>query len=578
MILLITLYLDIDLPRRQEFIECIARNAANPFIHQLHIFVEMHASMMAGLQASFPQLASPKVKLVPFGRRATYQDLFHYANTSLASQRVIVANTDIYFDESLARLQDYGLTGTLVALSRWDITPQGEARLFDYPMSQDAWIFDTPIRDFPCQFYLGVPACDNRLAWEASRAGLALFNPSRSIRANHLHLTGVRRYSERQRLSGATAAVPSESLRIPWLSFVVSGIARLEDLRESIASFVGQERATYILVDRVCPDSAAAWAREHYPYIRVVECEACSCFHDAEARNRGAASADEHDLLCFLETGVRLSDGLSLQVLSGYKPGSFLVPDQGCKVTSSALVCSKSDFERAGGFDQALGVWEDEVFDLRCSLGRMGLVERTFDSSLLRHCPRSSQVSEPPSVASCGLTAAMNAAYLRAKNALLDQASDSADCLAEFDAHLKNCKDVGREGPHAAVAFRERMGYLIGRLEEGVSSHVNDARPFHAIPQILRGLDYTQVVACVVSEIEVEFLASGKLFVLVGTDWEGSRVATAWLRRAARRELIPPLQTRRRTGFEVWSLTAEAGDRVVLPTQVMLVASHLEKR
>jgi hypothetical protein len=217
-------------------------------------------------------------------------------------------------------------------------------------MSQDAWIFDTPLCDFPCNFYFGVPGCDNRLAWEASRAGLTLINPSRSIRAYHLHLTGVRRYSERQRVAGPTASVP----------------------------------ATFM------------------------------------------------------------------------------------------------------------------------------------ESSYQDSC--------------------------------------------------------------AVVAFRERMGYTIGRLEEGASSHNNDARPFTAIPEILAGLAYTQVVACSVSEVEVEFLASGKLYVLVGTDWEGGGIATAWLRKEARRELIPPLMTHRRTSFEVWSLVAEAGHRVVLPTQVMLVASHLEKR
>jgi hypothetical protein len=34
----------------------------------------------------------------------------------------------------------------------------------------------------------------------------------------------------------------------------------------------------------------------------------------------------------------------------------------------------------------------------------------------------------------------------------------------------------------ASVAFREKMGYTISRLEPGVSSHNNDPRPFAAIP------------------------------------------------------------------------------------------------
>src|SRR5580698_4989686 len=123
MILLITLYVDTNIPRCQEFMECVRRNAANPCIDHLHVFVEIPAnSPVAGLLPTFPQLGSPKVKLIHFGRRATYQDLFFYANTHLRGQRVIVANADIYFDATLAQLEGYDLNRKLIALSRWDIT------------------------------------------------------------------------------------------------------------------------------------------------------------------------------------------------------------------------------------------------------------------------------------------------------------------------------------------------------------------------------------------------------------------------------------------------------------------------
>ena len=57
MILLISLYVDMNVPRCQEFMECVRRNAANPCIDQLHVFVEMPPnSHLAGLLSSFPQL------------------------------------------------------------------------------------------------------------------------------------------------------------------------------------------------------------------------------------------------------------------------------------------------------------------------------------------------------------------------------------------------------------------------------------------------------------------------------------------------------------------------------------------
>jgi hypothetical protein len=122
------------------------------------------------------------------------------------------------------------------------------------------------------------------------------------------------------------------------------------------------------------------------------------------------------------------------------------------------------------------------------------------------------------------------------------------------------------------------MGYSIARLEPGVSSHNNDWRPITSIPAPLAGLVFTQVVSCSVSPVHVEFLTAGKLYVLVGTDWAGGSVASAWLADVGTREAIPPLRTAPGADFEVWSLIGDAGDAIVLPTQVMLIAADLVRR
>ncbi|MCI0393433.1 MAG: hypothetical protein L0332_20220 [Chloroflexi bacterium] len=345
MILLAGFYEDTEVSRQGEFLECVRRNIANEQLHEIHLFIEEPLGIEWFL-ATYPSLAAAKVHLIAHGRRVTYRDLFTYANMQLSGRRVIIANADIYFDHTLGQLDDYGLSGKLLCLSRWDVQTDGSLCHFDHPSSQDAWIFQAPIRDFPCDFHLGVLGCDNRLAWEAGRAGLALANPSRSLRACHLHLSQVRRYSEQQRLRGPAAPVPAGFLRTPC----------------------------------------------------------------------------------------------------------------------------------------------------------------------------------------------------------------------------------------AGVAFRETMGYTIARLEVGVSSHNNDLRPFTLIPEPLMGLPFTQVVACTVSPIEVEFITPGKLYVLVGNDWAGYYTAKAWLSQTGFRERLPLVKTRRGTGFEVWSLAGKVGECFVLPTQVMLVADPLLKR
>src|SRR6201988_4751937 len=289
MILMLGSYNDPDPARHAELRECLRRNAENELIEEIYLFNE-EASEPADLESD-PLLTPDKIRLIPHGRRLTYRDFFDYSNRHLAGRRVIIANADIFFDHTLEYLQGHNLSGKLLCLSRWDVQPDGSINFFEHAASQDAWIFTAPIRQFRSEFQLGVPACDNRLAWEAHRAGLQVINPARSVRACHLHLSQVRRYSEGDRLTGPVKSVPAVSLEI------------------SVPS------------------------------------------------SRGAA----------------------------------------------------------------------------------------------------------PTV------------------------------------------------PCGSVAFREAMGFTIRRLEAGVSSHNNDDRPFLAVPDVLRGLTFTQVVACSVSPIEVQFLAPGKL-------------------------------------------------------------------
>ena len=210
MILLTGFYEDPNAVRRGEFLECLRRNVANDCLGEIHVFVE-EPHDLCDMAAANPLLGHARIRLIPLGRRVTFRDFFAYANCHLSGQRVIIANADIYTDSTLALLEGHDLTGKLLCLSRWDVLPEGPARFFDHPSSQDAWIFESPIREFFCDFYLGLPGCDNRLAWEAGQAGLLLSNPGHSLRVYHLHLSGIHRGGEGLRLVGPCACVPAEA-------------------------------------------------------------------------------------------------------------------------------------------------------------------------------------------------------------------------------------------------------------------------------------------------------------------------------------------------------------------------------
>jgi hypothetical protein len=95
------------------------------------------------------------------------------------------------------------------------------------------------------------------------------------------------------------------------------------------------------------------------------------------------------------------------------------------------------------------------------------------------------------------------------------------------------------------------------------------------VPVELADLAFTQVVANHATPVEVEFRTRGRLFVLAAPGWQGYASAAEFLDDAGWRDSIEPLRTRDGTTFEVWSLYAEGGERLQVPTQVMLAAAQL---
>jgi hypothetical protein len=130
--------------------------------------------------------------LITYDSRLTFSDFFAMINLSVEENDIsIIANSDIYF-ESLKELKT--IKGNEVyALSRWD----GNT-LYDREDSQDAWVFRGKIKPIPdCNFGLGIPGCDNAIAERISRSGYTVLNPSKSIKAIHLHSSNIRNYGHR---------------------------------------------------------------------------------------------------------------------------------------------------------------------------------------------------------------------------------------------------------------------------------------------------------------------------------------------------------------------------------------------
>jgi hypothetical protein len=106
----------------------------------------------------------------------------------------IIANADIYFDEESIRLiKRYIRPNVCFAISRWDVSKDGQVRLFNRHDSQDVWVFQGNVPQMEgADFTLGHWGCDNRIAHIIQANGYELINPAHTIKAYHVHHSGVR--------------------------------------------------------------------------------------------------------------------------------------------------------------------------------------------------------------------------------------------------------------------------------------------------------------------------------------------------------------------------------------------------
>lgn len=124
--------------------------------------------------------------IAPTGR-PTFNDLFDLCDPDAIN---VIANSDIYFTE----LPPHPKPWEAWALSRWDVDADGNVKLWDHADSQDVWIFHGKPIGIDAPFTMGVPGVDNALAWIIEHSGYNLRNPSRTVKAFHIHNVQWRSY------------------------------------------------------------------------------------------------------------------------------------------------------------------------------------------------------------------------------------------------------------------------------------------------------------------------------------------------------------------------------------------------
>jgi tetratricopeptide (TPR) repeat protein len=216
-IVLFTPYYQANQPERQdELIYCLKKNIECPEIEKIVLLID------DGYQ---PELESPKIEIVQLSSRATYLDWIELTQKKFPDKISVLANTDIYLDESIAGLREIFSANPngLVAISRHE--QQGsEQTLHENPhQSQDVWAvcgdykFTESLKK-SLSVPLGLPRCDAKIAYLFSVHGAKVYNPCNHIKIVHVHETQSRSYDKYgdTTILGSTAWVyPSENLSQP---------------------------------------------------------------------------------------------------------------------------------------------------------------------------------------------------------------------------------------------------------------------------------------------------------------------------------------------------------------------------
>lgn len=209
-------YVPTNLTRYEEIKYALKQNVDNPSITHIYLLNE---------RTYTPEemgIVSDKITQVDIRHRIMYSDFFNYSKN--LNGYVVLTNSDIFLDTSVENVckTDLHLLKKMFAQVRYEY--RGEDELDKCPIfsiegkaridTADTWIFHTNmlpnVRMSLFKFGLGVPGCDNKIAYLFKMLGYDVYNAPELIKSYHYH-------RERHPYNNST-------LPPPWAYVIPTGI------------------------------------------------------------------------------------------------------------------------------------------------------------------------------------------------------------------------------------------------------------------------------------------------------------------------------------------------------------------
>jgi len=208
-ILIQQFYVDKIPHRHTENKFCLKQNVNNKFIDKIILLnEEIYTNEQLGLKTQ-----SSKIKQINIKTRLTYKDVFYYINNLNLKGYIVLANTDIFLDDTIERVKQTGLSQERKVFCQLRHEYNGEKQLssctlhLNRPDTQDAWIWHTnsivtPKQQEMFDYRMGKNGCDNKTVYVFSILGFACHNEPTIIKIYHNHTSQIRNYLNDGKIPG----------------------------------------------------------------------------------------------------------------------------------------------------------------------------------------------------------------------------------------------------------------------------------------------------------------------------------------------------------------------------------------